>query len=208
MEEVKARITCINTAALGKTGLPAPIAKEFCYLQIRFLCELVALACLVAHGDIAGLQSHKIGRAWSADQILKKMSQLRPHFYPIAIQRDELPRPISGQPINHNVKAVKPSPLDRDQLLALYGDAHKYIHRGSLKKLLSSKFPLDPEFNIPEVIAKAQPISDLLGHHLIAISENKVMVCLLNSLDYNNAAQVVFAGRPLHDGQMTSILTL
>ena len=37
MEEAKERINCINMAAHGKTGLPSPIAREFCYLQIRFL---------------------------------------------------------------------------------------------------------------------------------------------------------------------------
>jgi hypothetical protein len=163
MEEAKTRIDCINMAATGKTGLPAPIAREFCYLQIRFLCELVSLACLVAHGDIAGLQSHKVGKTYSADDILKKMSKLRPHFYPIAICSTLVPI-IPGQPRNHNVEAVKPPPLERDKLLALYADAHKYVHRGSLKRLLSSKEPLDPFFNISDVISKVQPISDLLGH--------------------------------------------
>ena len=97
----------------------------------------------------------------------------------------------------------------RDKLLALYADAHKYVHRGSLKRLLSSKEPLDPFFNIPDVISKAQPISDLLGHHFIAISETKAMLCVLNSIDNNNAVNVAFAGRPPQDvGPTTSILTL
>jgi hypothetical protein len=59
MDEVKARIDCINVAVQGRTGFPTPIAREFCYLQLRFLCELIALSCLVAHGDIKSLQSHQ-----------------------------------------------------------------------------------------------------------------------------------------------------
>lgn len=66
MEELKVRFDCVNHAALGRTGLPAPIVQEFLYQQLRFMCELVALSCLVAHGDIAALKSHKIGRSYSA----------------------------------------------------------------------------------------------------------------------------------------------
>lgn len=35
-----------------KHGLSHAHALEFCYLELRFICELVALASLVAHGDI------------------------------------------------------------------------------------------------------------------------------------------------------------
>jgi hypothetical protein len=76
------------------------------------------------------------------------MSQLRPHFYPIAIHPEVLPPRSFGQSVNHNVKVVKPPPMERDKLLALYADAHKYVHRGNLKKLLSSKFSLDQSFDL------------------------------------------------------------
>lgn len=76
MDEVKVRFDCINRAVLGHTGYPAPIVREICWLQVRMICELVALSCLVAHGDIASLQSHKIGKAYSADEILDKLAKL------------------------------------------------------------------------------------------------------------------------------------
>src|SRR5262249_4200096 len=85
MEEVKVRFDCINHAAQGATGLPPPIVRELLSQQIRFLCELIALGCLVAHGDSAQLQSHKVGRSYSADDILRMMTALRPHFYPQAV---------------------------------------------------------------------------------------------------------------------------
>jgi hypothetical protein len=87
MEEVKIRFGCLNHAANGRTGLPAPIVREFMYQQLRFLCEVMALGCLVAHGDLAVVQTHKVGRAYSADEILKKMSELRPYFYPYPIKQ-------------------------------------------------------------------------------------------------------------------------
>jgi hypothetical protein len=86
MEEVKVRFNCINHAVEGRMGLPAPIVREFLYQQVRFLCELTALSCLVAHGDMAILQTHKVGRSYSADEILNRMTKLRPHFYPVAVR--------------------------------------------------------------------------------------------------------------------------
>lgn len=53
MNEVKVRIAAIDAGTGGLLGaLPAPIVQEHCYLQLRMCCELIALGCLVAHGDI------------------------------------------------------------------------------------------------------------------------------------------------------------
>ena len=76
MHEVKVRIDVINHALQGRTGLIAPFVREICWLQLRMLCELVALSCLVAHGDIAFLQPHKVGKSYSADDILDRLIPL------------------------------------------------------------------------------------------------------------------------------------
>jgi hypothetical protein len=59
MEEVKIRLNCIAMAAAGATGLPHPLARELCFLQLRMICELIALGCLVAHGDIEATKVNK-----------------------------------------------------------------------------------------------------------------------------------------------------
>jgi hypothetical protein len=51
--------------------------------------------------------------------------------------------------------------------------------------------------NVPEIIDEVQKMSTLLSHHLIAISEHKIIICLLASADHNNAVQVVAAKRPI-----------
>lgn len=195
MAEVKARFDTINHAANGRSGMGAPFVREFLYLQVRFLCELVALGCLVAHGDIAALQAHKLGRSYSADEILDKMERLRPHFYPIAVKETEVIKlPGGGQ--NHALDPINPSPLSKDALLKMYGDTHKHLHRGSLKKLLNASAPLDLAINVPEIIAQVQKFSDLLAHHMIAISERELIICLLVSPTMNGGVQVVTALKP------------
>ncbi len=59
MSEVKVRMASIETICNNQNGLPGPLVREFCFLQLRMICELIALGCLTAHGDIKGVQSKK-----------------------------------------------------------------------------------------------------------------------------------------------------
>ena len=89
MDEAKARIDCIDRALRGQTGFPNPIVREFCYLQLRMLSELIALSCLVAHGDIAAKYSKRLGKAWSADDIIDQLTKLHPEFYPVPARQED-----------------------------------------------------------------------------------------------------------------------
>jgi len=186
MDEVKVRIDCISTTCNGRGSYPTVITREFCYLQLRMLCELVALSCLVAHGDMASLQSHKIGKAYSADEILDRLTKLRPHFYPIAV-RQEL---HFGPPQSFTLHGIDPSPLPKEHLLSLYGKTHRHLHRCTLKKMLSMDTPIDTKVNIPEIISWAQKLNDLLSTHTIAINEREAIICTLRNMDNNNKVQV------------------
>lgn len=191
MDEVKVRVDVISTVANGRGAFPTVITREFCYLQLRMLCELLALSCLVAHGDIAALQSHKIGKAYSADEILDRMEKLRPHFYPSPITQE--PDPTTGGWL---MTGINPSPLPKEELLSLYAKTHRHLHRGSLKKMLSMETPIDVNVNIPEIIKWAQKINDLLAVHVIAVNEYEVILCALRNAGDNNRVQVASAARP------------
>src|SRR5215211_5690148 len=82
LEEVKIQIASIEAALRGGTPFPGPIVREFCYLQLRMLCELIALGCLVAHGDIRAAQSKDLQKEWSAYRIMDALEKLHPGFYP------------------------------------------------------------------------------------------------------------------------------
>jgi hypothetical protein len=90
---------------------------------------LITLGALVAHGDIAATKSSKLQKAWHAKEIMDELLKLHPEFYPY---------PMRQGAHNHRIlDAVDPSPLPRDELLNLYGKAGDYLHRGSVKKLIS-----------------------------------------------------------------------
>jgi hypothetical protein len=56
LKRQEAEFPDIDAAINGRTGLPAPIVREYSYLQLRVLSELIALGCLTAHGDIRDTQ--------------------------------------------------------------------------------------------------------------------------------------------------------
>ena len=55
MEEIVTRIDVIAEAISGQIKLPVMLLPELCYLQLRMICECVALSCLIAHVDISGV---------------------------------------------------------------------------------------------------------------------------------------------------------
>lgn len=187
MEEAKVRLEIIAQIASGRGQFHSVIKREFCYLQLRMLCELVALSCLVAHGDSGSLQSHKVGKAYSADEILDRLTKLKPHFYPEPVTQVEL------EPNRFNLEVIKPSPFPKDELIALYGKTHRYLHRGTLKKMLTSDKPLDPHVDLPEIIGLGQKFIDLLERHVISIDSGQVMICVLKNPDDNDKVQVATA---------------
>ena len=195
MDEFKGRLSCINHASQGRTGFPPLVNREFIYLQVRMICEVVALSCLVAHGDISVLQPHKLGRSYSADDILERMSRLRAHFFPIPITREWL---NPGAPLHkrhYQITAVDPSPLAKADLLALYGDTHRYLHRGSLKTLLAASASPAKPVDVSDLLQRAQKISDLLSHHLIAISEEQIMLCILANAETGGNVNVAICDK-------------
>src|SRR5690242_2500032 len=80
MEEVKVRFEIINRTYQNPENLPPMLVREICYLQFRFICEIIALACLVAHGDIPETQALK--DTYEPGKIIKRLEQLKLFFYP------------------------------------------------------------------------------------------------------------------------------
>lgn len=63
------------------------VVEEIAYLQLRMICELIALACLVAHGEVSGVQKADLRKEWNADKIIKKVGSLHPGFYPVPVRQ-------------------------------------------------------------------------------------------------------------------------
>jgi hypothetical protein len=172
MGEVRLRIDAINRGLAGALGLKGPLVREFCFLQFRMICELIALACLTAHGDIATVKNPKIQKEWSAEKIIEALSGLHPDFYPEPVRETPGIPPVRTDFV----------PLDKDfltkaELVSLAGKCGNILHRGSIKKLLSDKTPT--QTNFPEIQSIAQKIANLVSVHRVSlITPGRLYVCI------------------------------
>jgi len=189
LDEVRTRILGMNTIVAGTVLLPQWLTAELCYLQLRMLCELVALACLMAHGDIEGAKGKKFQKEYAADDILKRLEQLHPDFYPHPIT-------CTFPPGGVHIERVESDYLTKNELISLYHECGGHLHRGSMASIFHPEKPKQPP-TIERALFWGMKFSNLLSQHHIASLTNKThYLSFLSHHQANGAAFVVIAKSP------------
>jgi hypothetical protein len=129
MGQLKVRIDALRNMLTREffAAHPERIALESCYLQMRMITEVIALACLTANGNTPGARSKWIRKETSADAIMNALSSLNPEFYPYPEQQV---RDDSGGWKGGMMK--EGGFIKRKALTALYGQCGDQLHIGSL----------------------------------------------------------------------------
>ena len=70
MNEIRRRIDGVEHCLNHETGLHRLLEFELCFLQLRKVCELIALGCLIAHGDIPEVHGKTMSKQWKEGEIL------------------------------------------------------------------------------------------------------------------------------------------
>jgi hypothetical protein len=184
MSEARYRIDGLNFVLSGETKLAQAFLHEFCYLQLRMLCETIALGCLVAHGDIVEKQIKDFEKEWHAEKIIDKLGDLNPDFFP---QQAVLTRNAHLLSLNANTNK---NALTKDELPKLYKKCGGMLHRGTLRQISRPNQHLTyAKLNAPEIVNWAQKIEDLLGSHIIPLKatqeETVMLMCHLRSTAQN-----------------------
>lgn len=135
MEEIKFRFDFIDFACRNPSLLSPQFTKEACFLQLRMIYELVAIACIAIHSDHVNID--QLERQWSANEIMPRLERLNPEFFPRAIVVNRNPGGVPD--LSDNVV----QPMDKGSLLKAYGRCGDQLHRGTLKKILAS-LPASP----------------------------------------------------------------
>jgi hypothetical protein len=192
LEEAKGRIASIDAAVSGSCGLPAPLVREYSYLQIRMLCELIALGCLIAHGDISATHTVTLQTAWAADKIIRRLENLHPNFYPHPI-RLSVP-----EPEHVHFDRLESGFLTKGELLKLYNkECGDKLHRGSLKDLLATTQQTQPP-NFADIVEWRNKIVALLNqHHIASVDNLSHFICMLARAESGGHAAVAIALSPL-----------
>lgn len=159
MHELAIRIDLVAHACDGKLNMTPPYAREYSYLQFRRICELIALGCLLLHGDLPVTQTQSTRKVWNAEKIMKILHMNHPHSFPQSVIREKLPE---GWSIKAN---SKPNALTREEFKILYSECGEILHRGTIRSLEEAGSITKEDYD--KVIYWQRKIVDLMNEHLI-----------------------------------------
>jgi hypothetical protein len=163
MDEARLRIHTMRDAMAAKDRWVPRLLQEFSYLQLRMLCEIIAAGCLVAHGDAKDAGTLKL---WRAPDIIEKLEQLNPDFYPRGVRFRKLPS--GGAHLdNYNVPQ-----LTKAELVKLWERSGSFLHRGKAKTLIATHGKV-LNVNLDTIIQHGQKILNLLEQHIISSADKK-----------------------------------
>jgi len=134
MQEIKERLYVIDDVLGGRTGLHGPLAHEFCFLQLRMICECISQACVIAHEYINELQGSRFQKEWSADALMKALDGLHEEFYP-------KPRAVTVTDNTVALEEIDTAYLTKDELKKLNGICGDKLHRGTPGKYTYNPTP-------------------------------------------------------------------
>jgi len=130
--------------------------------------ELIALACITAHGDISNA---KLREEWAADVIMKRLGELHPPFYPEPVVEKPAQPPLRAE-----LTAFDGEYLTKADLIALNGKCGSILHQGTYKRLLTKKQPVKNAH--PEIEKIVSKITNLLQYHAVSlINPDKMYLC-------------------------------
>lgn len=176
MEEIKRRIDVVSSITQRRIAVPEIVAIELAYLQLRMICELIALACLTAHGDVPETKAKRLTKAYNADQIMKLLATLHPGFYPVPGRQvhDEAGKVI-------NITVVNEPHLTKSELQRLYGECGDFLHRGNLEQLMKGRSL--PKFS--QIEGWIGKITVLLNHHQIQLVDARRQLWVLMEAEHD-----------------------
>jgi hypothetical protein len=185
MEEIKLRIEFMQSVLTNRIIMPGQIAREFCHLQLRLICEILAIGSLAIHNDTSDVKA--LEKQWSAHEIMPRLEKLNPNFFPVACV-------VSRDPDGaFNITDIVPKPLDKETFLRLYGKCGGELHRGHLRKIAAS-IPVPP-VNLDDIGSDTKKIIDLLRQHRIASADfKKHYVCVMENTPGGKCAMITAAG--------------
>lgn len=191
MEEAKFRALSINTLTNTPITLPISFMREFCFLQLRMLCELIALGCLVAHGDIK--ETKELRRSYHAGDIVKQLERLHPNFYPV-------PRTPVFSPGHLHMEDYDKPFLTKIELIKLYGTCGDLLHKGNLRNLLKPQKP--PPSDYRDIQQWGQRVLNLLSFHTITrVGKTFHFVTVLEAQQANGNVLVSIAESPMSNAR-------
>lgn len=166
MHELKVRLGCIDAAlkriAEAGESETAFLDAEFCYLQLRMMCEVIALSALVAHNELPEANTKALLKNWNADSIFDRLSAVNVHCYPVPLKTVTLP---SGE---KQLQRREAPYLTRADLKSMYHACGENLHRGVLEHVINGR---RRAYDIQPIRDWFASILHLLEQHAVLLPE-------------------------------------
>ena len=186
MDEARIRIHAMRDAINARGSWAPRLLQEFLYLQLRTLCETIALGCLVAHGDVKNRSTLK---RWGIPAVMKEMEKLNPDFYPRPVRIRFLPEVVK-------LDDYSAPTLSKAELVKLWERSGSFVHRGSAKDLLAAQAS-ELVVNLDPVVEWGVKILNLLDQHVISSADKKShIVAVLSHVESEGRSKVWIAKSP------------
>lgn len=152
------------------TGLHPALARQFCFLQFRCLCELIALGCLIANGHMKLAKS--LRNVWRANELVDALEALHSDFYPqpVEVMRED-PSSMTGSMLI--VPRTAKHLLTKSDLKRLYGIAGDELHIGKLQQFEKGR---RPSADLHELKIWWDKIDGLLREHQILLKGGRYAI--------------------------------
>jgi len=187
MVEAKARMLSINALTNDQRGIPSPLVYEYGVLQIRMSCEIIGLACLIAHGDLVSQAKADLRKTYAPGQILAELGQMHDDFYPVPMRPEKT---ANGW---HFAEYNGGPYLAKSEVAGIWARCGDVLHRGHVKKLLKAKNPVQKNFL--DLQEWGQKIINLLNNHRIVTFDRRLaFICMLE--DGNGDVKVALGEAP------------
>jgi hypothetical protein len=167
MNEVRVRLKFISDMHTGRfrDSIPATLAREICFLQLRMVFEVVAIGILGLHRNTYNIKA--LEKQWSVNEIMAEIQKLNPNYFPRAVG-------VKGN--FECIVDIEPHPMVSDSFLKTYGRCGGELHRGTLRKVTAGIDKIlqgDRPVQFNDIAGINKQLFDLLRIHRIASADLK-----------------------------------
>lgn len=166
MHEISLRLAGVEAALIriaeGSENESTFLDAEFCFLQLRMICEDIALAALVAHNELPEANSKALLKSWNADVIFDRLAGVNEHCYPVPQKVVALE---SGE---KQLQPIEAPYLTRTNLKKVYHACGENLHRGILLHVLEGK---RRAYDIQLLREWVESILQLLEQHVVLLPD-------------------------------------
>jgi hypothetical protein len=156
MYEAKGRIRSVEMIADGRTAFFSPMtARKSCFLQLRMLCELIALGCVAAHENRL---TAKLRGLDEPHKIFAELERLNPNYFPQPVKLTILGPRFSMEPLENGS-------LTKSELVGLRDRSGNDLHAGDVKRRMAKQPEARTDF--ADILEWLDKIKLLLSSHRI-----------------------------------------